>query len=163
MIIGRENEIQELKGAFESEYSEFVVVYGRRRVGKTYLIRETFDYTFTFQHSGVANVTKREQIKNFVSSLRKHGMVVKRIPKTWFEVFDLLEEFLEKSPDKKKRIFLDEIPWMDSQKSNFVSALEHFWNNWASARKTSIFAASPAGTPLSERRSGAVCRRYSFT
>ena len=121
MIIGRENEIQELKGAFESEYSEFVVVYGRRRVGKTYLIRETFDYTFTFQHSGVANVTKREQIKNFVSSLRKHGMVVKRIPKTWFEVFDLLEEFLEKSPDKKKRIFLDEIPWMDSQKSNFMA------------------------------------------
>ena len=71
MIIGRENEIQELKGAFESEYSEFVVVYGRRRVGKTYLIRETFDYTFTFQHSGVANVTKREQIKNFVSSSKE--------------------------------------------------------------------------------------------
>ena len=135
MIIGRDSEIQELKAAFESEYSEFVVVYGRRRVGKTFLIRETFDYTFTFQHSGVANVTKREQIKNFVSSLRKQGMVVKRIPKTWFEVFDLLEEFLEKSPDKKKRVFLDEVPWMDSQKSNFVSALEHFWNNWASARK----------------------------
>ena len=65
MIIGRDNEIQELKAAFESEYSEFVVVYGRRRVGKTFLIRETFDYTFTFQHSGVANVAKREQIKNF--------------------------------------------------------------------------------------------------
>ena len=135
MIIGREKEIIELKAAFESEYSEFVVVYGRRRVGKTFLIRETFDYNFTFQHSGVANVAKKEQINSFVSSLRKQGMVVKRIPKTWFEAFDLLEDFLDKSPDKRKLVFLDEIPWMDSQKSNFISALEHFWNSWASARK----------------------------
>ena len=58
MLIGRKNEQQRLRDAYESEYSEFVAVYGRRRVGKTFLIRETFDYKFTFQHSGLANSTR---------------------------------------------------------------------------------------------------------
>ena len=65
MLVGRIAEQRELKDAFESEYSEFVAVYGRHRVGKTFLVRETFNYNFTFEHSGVANAPIRFQLKAF--------------------------------------------------------------------------------------------------
>ena len=74
MIIGRDKEQRELHEAYESEYSEFAVVYGRRRVGKTFLVRETFNYTFTFEHSGVAKGNMRVQLRAFRDSLADAGM-----------------------------------------------------------------------------------------
>lgn len=135
MIIGRDNEIQRLKDAYNSEYSEFVAVTGRRRVGKTFLIRETFNYKFTFQHSGLANQKTRMQLREFKKSLEDAGLKKCRIPVDWFDAFALLETLISRSKQKKKIIFIDELPWMDAPKSNFVSALEHFWNAFASARK----------------------------
>lgn len=135
MLIGREKEIQELKRAYSSEYSEFAAVYGRRRVGKTFLIREAFDYKFTFEHSGVANGDSRTQLRAFRDSLVDAGMGKMRIPTNWMDAFALLRQLVRESTDKKKVIFLDEIPWMDVPRSNFVSALEYFWNSFASARK----------------------------
>lgn len=135
MIIGRENELQLLHEAYRSDYSEFVAVYGRRRVGKTFLIREAFNYKFTFQHSGLANSNKDEQLAEWQTSLEKHGMKNAKLPKNWREAFSMLDELIRHSRAKKKIIFLDELPWMDTQNSNFVSALEHFWNGYASARK----------------------------
>lgn len=135
MIIGRENELRRLCEAYESETSEFVAVYGRRRVGKTFLVREAFDYRFTFQHSGLANEPKRRQLSSFRDSLVKQGSRRVAVPHTWFEAFDLLEEFVASSSDDRKVIFIDEMPWMDTSQSHFVSALEHFWNGFASARR----------------------------
>ncbi len=138
MIIGRKEEQQILHSAVQSENSEFVAVYGRRRVGKTYLIRETFGYKFTFQHTGLAKGNTKEQLFSFAISLRDAGYDDCPIPKSWLEAFSLLSAYLKNSTDEKKIVFLDELPWMDTPRSNFISAFEHFWNGWASARKDII-------------------------
>ena len=135
MIIGRKEEQQILHSAVQSENSEFAAVYGRRRVGKTYLIRETFGYKFTFQHTGLAKGNTKEQLFSFAISLRDAGYDDCPIPKSWLEAFSLLSAYLKNSTDEKKIVFLDELPWMDTPRSNFISAFEHFWNGWASARK----------------------------
>ena len=135
MIIGRENELMRLQDAYDSKYSEFVAVYGRRRVGKTFLVREKFNYRFTFQHSGLANEKKQQQLSSFRDSLVKQGFRQTAVPATWFDAFNLLEEFISASSDEKKVIFIDEMPWMDTPQSHFVPALEHFWNGFASARR----------------------------
>ena len=134
-MIGREKERKMLEDARDSEYSEFVAVYGRRRVGKTFLVRETFDYTFTFQHAGVANSGMKRQLKAFAASVRDAGVDLKAVPKDWQDAFDALKEVIRQSKEVKKIVFIDEMPWMDTPKSGFVQALENFWNAWASARK----------------------------
>ncbi|MGM9703524.1 MAG: ATP-binding protein [Prevotella sp.] len=133
MLIGRKNEQKTLLSLLTSDESQFCVVYGRRRVGKTYLVRETFNYHFTFQHTGVARGKLREQLRAFRDSLSEAGLKC-AIPKTWFEAFDLLKQLIDNAPTGKKTIFIDELPWMDTPKSNMVSALEHFWNGWATSR-----------------------------
>lgn len=135
MVIGRKEEQKILLSAAQSECSELIAVYGRRRVGKTYLIRETFGYKFTFQHTGLANARTKDQLFSFAISLRDSGYDDCPIPQSWLEAFSLLSHFLKDSTDEKKIIFLDELPWMDTPRSNFISAFEHFWNGWASARK----------------------------
>ena len=92
MIIGRKDEQAELRRAYESEYSEFVAVTGRRRIGKTFLVRETFNYTFAFQHSGLANQKTRVQLQEFRQSLIKSGLKKCRVPADWFDTFFLLSE-----------------------------------------------------------------------
>ena len=135
MLIGRTEEQDELHAAYNSEYSEFVAVFGRRRVGKTFLIRETFDYKFTFSHTGLAKKNTKAQLQNFQSSLRSQGMPKAPFPENWLEAFDMLATLLSQSDDKRKVVFIDEMPWMDAPRSSFLTALEHFWNGWASARK----------------------------
>lgn len=136
MIIGRNEELKELHNLLTSDESQFVAVYGRRRVGKTFLIREAFNYAFTFQHTGIYNAKMREQLSAFRDSLYAVGMKKTSMPKTWTEAFRMLGNFIEENPtDEKKIIFIDEMPWMDTPKSNFVSALDHFWNGWATTRK----------------------------
>lgn len=134
-MIGREYEKNLLLRAYKSEYSEFVAIYGRRRVGKTFLIRETFNYTFTFQHAGLKKKKTAIQLERFQRSLIESGY--KECPelKNWYAAFDALKEVIVRSQDKKKLIFIDEMPWMDRPNANFISALENFWNAWASARK----------------------------
>ena len=135
MIVGRKKERKELLEAYKSQYSEFVAVTGRRRVGKTFLIREVFDYKFAFQHSGLANQKTKVQLQEFRASLLRCGMKKCKVPEDWFEAFHLLGDFLSSLPEGKKVVFIDELPWMDAPRSQFVSALEHFWNGFASARK----------------------------
>jgi uncharacterized protein len=134
MMIGRTEEKQKLLKSNASEYSQFVTVYGRRRVGKTFFIRETFDYKFTFQHAGLANTPLKGQLKAWQSSLKYSGHKT-TLPKTWLEAFDQLKDLILASSDRRKVIFIDEMPWLDTPRSGFIAALEHFWNGWASARK----------------------------
>ena len=139
-IIGRKKEIQALEGLKESAKSEFLAVYGRRRVGKTYLIRNVFDKDFVFQLTGLANTKLQGQLANFHRGLvRQSPKGEKIIPaKNWFDAFQQLMDFVENSAKQKKVIFLDELPWFDTPNSGFISALEHFWNSWASARRDII-------------------------
>ena len=135
MIIGREKEQRELQSLLEKEESQFCAVYGRRRVGKTYLIRETFNYQFCFQHTGVAKGTLRQQLTAFRNSLMAAGMAKCSIPKNWIEAFELLKQLINDAPAGKKVLFIDELPWMDTPKGNLIGALENFWNGWATARR----------------------------
>jgi hypothetical protein len=135
-IIGRKEEIAILQALRQSPKSEFVAIYGRRRVGKTFLVRTVFEGQLSFQLTGVARSNLKQQLRNFQDVLQgfdpKAG---KKPPKTWFDAFVSLRAYLEKCPPGKKVVFLDELPWLDTPQSGFVSALEHFWNSWASARR----------------------------
>lgn len=146
MIIGRKQEQKELLEAANAEYSKFVAVYGRRRVGKTFLIRETFNYSFTFQHTGLAKGKLKDQLLSFRASLQTASGKRYNQFKSWYEAFFSLEEWLGSLPEGKKTIFLDELPWMDTPRSNFISGLEHFWNSWASARKDIVLIVCGSAT-----------------
>lgn len=135
MLIGRDYERQQLLNLCDKDESQFCAVYGRRRVGKTYLIRETFKNQFAFTHTGLYGVPREEQLDEFRLSLKKYGLKTTRL-KNWRNAFHALESLLESLPGNgKKIVFIDELSWMDTTKSMFVSALENFWNSWASARK----------------------------
>ena len=134
-MIGRKKELEVLRDCIEADRSRLVVVYGRRRVGKTFLVREAFDYRFTFTHTGLEKGGLREQLSEFWSSLKRQWNADCRMPSNWFEAFDLLKDAVEGSNDSRKTIFIDELPWMDTRNSGFVKAVEAFWNGWASARK----------------------------
>lgn len=133
MLIGRKRELQNLMAYLDSERSEFIAVYGRRRIGKTFLVRQTIASKMAFHLTGMENVGLEEQLMNFYLSLRKVYPEAQK-SSSWLEAFDQLERYLENASSDKKIIFFDELPWLDTAKSNFVSALEHFWNDWASAR-----------------------------
>jgi uncharacterized protein len=139
LIAGREKEMETLQMLFERNQSAFVAVYGRRRVGKTYLVRTFYEKRITFQVTGLGNAGLRQQLANFQGALEKYfpNMPSKSI-KTWFAAFVYLSECLEASSHEKKVVFLDELPWFDTAQSGFISALEHFWNSWASARRDVI-------------------------
>ncbi len=132
-IIGRERELSQLRKLNESSRSEFVAVYGRRRIGKTFLIKQFFGGQYDFQVTGIFNAGLRQQILNFYAALNRHakGGISEPVPETWFAAFQLLIQHLERLPEGRKVVFIDELPWMDTPKSGFVSALEHFWNSWA--------------------------------
>ena len=134
-MIGRREETKTLNELFDSRESEFVAIYGRRRVGKTYLVRETFEGRFSFRHTGLPNVVKARQLDHFFLSLKEAGCAERRKPANWFAAFDLLKTTLANRPEARKVVFIDEMPWMDTPKSDFLPALESFWNEWASARK----------------------------
>ena len=135
-IVGRIEEKQQFNELFQSKRSEFVTVYGRRRVGKTFLIREYYKQHITFHLTGLANATLPQQLLNFHTCMCTSFAKYKEpIPTSWFEAFQQLIKRIEKNKQKKQVIFLDELPWLDTPKSYFISALEHFWNSFAVARK----------------------------
>ena len=147
MLIGRDKEKRILLDALSDEYSQFIAVYGRRRVGKTFLIRETFDYRFCFQFTGAANLSTRKQLARFRQSLKEHGLPdLPLVLRNWIEAFGELKRFINMQPEGKKVIFFDELPWMDAPRSGFLSELESFWNGWASARKDIVFIVCGSST-----------------
>ena len=141
-IIGREQETDELNELYESGRAEFVAVYGRRRVGKTFLVDEALKGKITFRHSGLSPVDEqnhknslKEQLKHFYLSLQRHGMKKSKCPASWLEAFFMLEMHLQSLDNGSRQVvFLDELPWMDTPRSGFVTALEAFWNGWACHR-----------------------------
>ena len=135
-MIGRKHELASLKSYYDSGRAEFVALYGRRRVGKTYLVNEFFGSHFAFSIIGVIDGEKSEQIAAFVQGLRNIGYSG-RVPKTWMDAFYELQKLLEQSIVSGERcvLFIDELPCFDTPKAGFVRALGHFWNSWAQTHK----------------------------
>lgn len=134
-LIGREHEIELLKEYIASDRAEFIAIYGRRRVGKTFLVTETFSGQLCFDMTGVIDGTKDDQLTSFMLSLQAVGYGGSK-PKTWYEAFDALRDILTKrGTDDKAIIFIDELPCLDTPRSGLVKALDLFWNGWANRQK----------------------------
>ncbi len=147
ILIARSDEFEQLRDCLESDRSEFVTVCGRRRVGKTFLVDQFFQGKYDFSFVGGHKLTTRQQLKNFTKAFKLYSGQKVSTPKNWFDAFDLLEEYLSSLPeDRKKIIFIDEMPWIDTQRSDFVDALENFWNGWANRRYDIVFIASGSAT-----------------
>jgi uncharacterized protein len=135
-LIGREQETAKLDSMLASGNAEFLAVYGRRRVGKTFLIRQHLKDTIVFDFTGTRDGAKEEQLKNFFAEYlkRTNGKKETQPPLTWQDAFRYLAHYLKTLTKKKLKhvVFIDEMPWIDSPKSNFITALEYFWNQHAS-------------------------------
>lgn len=140
-MIGREKEIFELLNRLDSNKPEFIAIYGRRHVGKTYLIDETYKNYIVFKHTGLPLNSKtnnsisklKQQLKAFTQSLSLYNLFTNKdsAPKTWLEAFWLLSKKIdEKYRDRRIVIFIDELPWMDTPKSYFLEGFTYFWNNY---------------------------------
>lgn len=155
-IIGRTAEKAELQDIYKSGKPELVVVYGRRRVGKTFLIREFFKGQFAFYHTGLSlqevDTTKQKasQLLNFASSLRHYGKTGQKTLTDWLTAFDdlrsLLEEKMRAEPNHRQVVFIDELPWMDTPRSCFLPALEHFWNGWGAGQDSLVLIVCGSAT-----------------
>lgn len=133
-LIGRDLEKKQLVEYVNSDRPEFVAVYGRRRVGKTFLVNKMLGGKMTFSMTGVLDGSKDEQMEAFIDAMKEYSGELIEKPKTWMEAFRILKTFLKKKVKLKQRcvVFLDELPSMDTQRSGFVRALGYFWNSWAS-------------------------------
>ena len=140
-IIGRESEKNILNQLLNSKQAELLAIYGRRRVGKTFLIRIFFEENLAFELTGILDGSFREQLENFAITLTNFSKspIPIGIPDNWIQAFQLLKTHLEYIDSNEKQvIFIDEFPWLDSRKSGFLSAFDHFWNSWASRRNNII-------------------------
>ncbi|RLD22531.1 MAG: ATP-binding protein [Bacteroidetes bacterium] len=134
-LIGRFTETQALKNALRTNKSEMIAVIGRRRVGKTFLIRQVYHSKIDFEMTGIQNRPKSEQLQNFASKLAEFTGAQRafQAPASWQEAFHDLKVYLESKKTRRKRVvFFDELPWLATPKSGFLAALGHFWNDWAS-------------------------------
>lgn len=144
-MIGRSKESKILKDLYESDESQLVAVCGRRRIGKTFLIDETFGGNFAFRHSGLSPAENmpddeksayRNQLRHFSNSLKLYGAKIKKCPEDWLEAFFQLELYLQNIDNGSRQVvFIDELPWLDTPRSGFITALEAFWNTWGCSRK----------------------------
>lgn len=139
LIIGRGHEIQLLDDCCDSRESQLVIVYGRRRVGKSFLINQYFDNRFDFKLVGDNRLSKSEQLYNFYDELHRQKQKEVKVPLSWREAFFLLRDYLEElDADRKHVVFFDEMPWLDNQKSGFLEAFEYFWNSYCASRNDLI-------------------------
>ena len=153
-MIGREEEIREMNERYDSGRPEFIAVYGRRRVGRTYLIDEALKDRITFRHSGLSPVDEqnhknglKEQLRHFYLSLQLQGLKKSKCPTSWLEAFFMLEKHLQSIDNGSRQVvFLDELPWMDTPRSGFITALEAFWNGWAYHRDNMMLVVCGSAT-----------------
>ncbi|MBR1726840.1 MAG: ATP-binding protein [Muribaculaceae bacterium] len=146
-LIGRERECKELQWALDSKRSEFIILYGRRRVGKTFLVRRFFNDTFCFRYVGAHRQKQDTQLQNFREALIRYSRNSDWPElKTWHEAFLCLAEYLEHCPERRKVIFFDEMPWIDTMGSEFVDELEYFWSNWVQSRDDIVFIGCGSAT-----------------
>lgn len=147
-LIGRKKEQLQLQRCLDSSQSELVVIYGRRRIGKTFLVRQFFNNRFSFCYVGAHHFSQREQLASFAEALKVYGHLP-LFPQlnSWVDAFNTLQAIIEAIPtNKKKVLFFDEMPWIDNTRLSFVKALENFWNGWVASRNDILLVACGSAT-----------------
>lgn len=151
-LIGRDQEIRQLNNCYNSGDAEFIILYGRRRVGKTFLIRKHFESKFDFVLTGIHDGSKSVQLGNFANALEEYSGVTQSEPKSWFDAFNQLKRYLSSLKKKRILVFIDEMPWLDTKKSDFLAAFEQFWNGWgASQSKLMLIVCGSATTWITDK------------
>jgi uncharacterized protein len=148
-IIGREQHIQEMNDALTTKKPEFIALTGRRRVGKTYLISQVYGKHIDFELTGLHKGNKKEQIENFTMMMEEYlpSKVKNKKTKTWLSAFKLLGDALDKKKKKSKIVvFIDELPWLATKRSGFLTALSWFWNTWATKRNVLVIICGSAAS-----------------
>ena len=145
-IIGRKTEIKELTDYYNSGRPELVILYGRRRVGKTFLVREYFKNKFAFSFTGSINTSNKTNLSNFDRAIVKYGGNVSAASTNWSDAFHTLTDLLSQSPGERKIVFIDEMPWLDTARSGFLSAFDYFWNSFASSDPDILFIGCGSAT-----------------
>ena len=146
-IIGRIKECERLDECMCAEKAQLIIVYGRRRVGKTFLINEYFHKKFAFKLTGMYGKGREVQLENFVSELKRKTRKKYVHLKNWRMAFEELRDYLETLPENEKQVvFFDEMPWLDNQKGEFLTVFEWFWNDWASTKDNLVFIACGSAT-----------------
>jgi uncharacterized protein len=149
-LIGRLEEKKILESALHSSKPEMVSVIGRRRVGKTFLIKSVYERHIDFEITGIQHASRAEQLRNFMIQMGKYAQgsgfpVV--MPKDWLEAFYLLSTWLETRSRKGKQVvFLDELPWLATHRSGFLKGLSWFWNSWAVNRDIVVVVCGSAAS-----------------
>ena len=142
-LIGRKAECLRLDRCVSEEQAQLVLLYGRRRVGKTYLIDQYFEKRFDFKITGAEKQPKEAQLHIFTQELNRQTQKENGSPSNWTEAFDMLRAYLEGlSYDEKRVVFFDEMPWLDTPRSGFLAAFESFWNSWGYSRDNLVFVVS---------------------
>lgn len=152
-IIGRKEEIEIMDACLKDSKSHFMSVVGRRRVGKTFLIREFFKENKSFEMTGLKDADLSQQLLNFTLQLNAFSSKSEpyETPENWLLAFHLLtKELKSKRTKKKKVVFFDEVPWISSRKSGFLEALAHWWNNWASEQNIIVIVCGSAASWMIE-------------
>lgn len=152
-MLGRNHESRLLLDALASPQSELIAVIGRRRVGKTFMIKSVYEKQLKFYQTGMKDAPKEEQLKNFSEKLAEYAgtNIQLKIPETWSEALDQLKKYLQAYKGKiKKVVFFDEIPWLSTHKSGFLEALDYFWNDWASTANIVVVICGSAASWMLE-------------
>ena len=151
-IIGRKTEMRELEKYYSSGRPELVIVYGRRRVGKTYLIKEYFKNSFAFYFTGTIGVPNAVNLANFDRAILEYGGSETPASPNWATAFEKLKKLLQNKRGKRKVVFIDEMPWLDTRNSDFLTAFDYFWNSWASADPEILFIGCGSATSWITKR-----------
>ena len=146
-MVGRIEEIKTLQRLLESPKAEMLAVYGRRRVGKTYLIKNVYQQHISFEFTGTQNASRQNQLFKFSEKLKAYFVDTEHLapPKTWFEAFNQLKNGLSKS-SKRQVVFFDELPWIDTARSNFLEELGYWWNDWAANQNIVVVVCGSAAS-----------------
>lgn len=135
-IIGREAETGLLEECYRSGKAELVAVYGRRRIGKTFLVKNIFMDRLDFVITGMYDGSLKEELAIWNQKLTEHSGQSYPAAQSWIEAFSQLKRYIQSLKKDRIVIFIDELPWFDTPRSRFVKAFEQFWNDWASSQSS---------------------------